>query len=292
MLTAFRRGWVVTFVVGIAALLLVSAAFVVRRGQHETASPGVELPVLSVTDPTATLLPPLPAVSQVEPFPTSAGAPGGSVGTAPPPPILPPYNGQPLHVVVVDPEVVRQVGEATLAASKAELADLAVTLAAHPQSPDDWMRVAHIKRFYHDYTGGRDAYEYLNVIMPNLAVPFANLGILYGYYLKEPERAVPKYERAIALEPGNASFYLEYAGFLRDVVNDAVKAEKTLLAGLLKLPNDASLAASAAALYQSLGNTVKAIAYYELARSAHPPGSAAYVAITRELEKLATPPAP
>lgn len=201
-----------------------------------------------------------------------------------------PYRGAPVNDLRADPEVLRQVPAATLEQSRSELADLTVHLAEQPDDPDGWMRVAFIKRFYRDYAGARDAYEYVNVIAPHIGVPFQNLGILYGYYLKEPARAIPKYERAIALEPGNPSFYLEFANFWRDVVGDSARAEATLLDGLKRLPGDPSLAAALALLYEARGDTAEAIAYYELARDGHAIGSAERVAIERELARLKAAP--
>lgn len=197
----------------------------------------------------------------------------------------PSYTGEPVHVLVADPEVLRQVPVETHERSKAELADLAVKLAEHPRRPDDWMRVAFIKRFYHDYTGARDAYEYLNIISEADALPFFNLGGLYGYYLQEPARALPKYEAAIQRDPINSSFYAGLSDFYRDVLKDMPAAERTLLKGLRHVPTDPNLLAALAALAEAMGDMPKAVSYYERALAVAV-GEGERAAITAAIERL------
>ena len=199
---------------------------------------------------------------------------------------VPTYQGRPVHVMEADPEVLKQIPPETHQKSKTELADLAVKLADNPRRPDDWMRVAFIKRFYHDYLGARDAYEYLNILNAGDPVPFYNLGSLYGYYLKEPAQAVPKFEEGLQLDPANVSFYTGLADFYREVMNDPPSAEKVLFRGLAKVPADANLLIALGAFYKITGDIPKAVEYYEKVLAVSTLANSERPRITAELEQL------
>lgn len=227
------------------------------------------------------------------PTPTLEGEPSGTLPITPTAPQViasprsaPLYTGAPVQELHADSSMIAQVKPATYEASRKELADLATKLAVDPLQPELWKRVAYIKHFYNDDLGARDAYEYLNRIAPNDALGFYNLGVLYGYHLKEPAKATPKYETAIRLNPLNASFYTGYAAFQREVLNNSTAAEKTLLLGYAKVPSDVSLVSSIAAFYRDQGNTVKAIEFYEKTLASNDLSSGERVAIQAELDRL------
>ena len=67
-----------------------------------------------------------------------------------------------------------------------DLKVLAAVLNANPMGSggvDDWIAVGVIKKFFNDFAGARDAWEYAGVLYPANALSFANLGNLYGFYL-------------------------------------------------------------------------------------------------------------
>lgn len=201
---------------------------------------------------------PLAAPAPAEPPPAPIARPSSTASA-------PPYTGAAVQTIAADPDILKQVPAETYERSKAELADFAVKLAESPRQPDDWIRVAFIKRFYGDYAGAADAYEYINLIAEGDGLPFYNLAGLYGYYLKEPALAIPKYEAAIQRDPMNPSFYHGFASFYLEVLHDAPSAERMFLQGLEKIPTDVDLIVALAALYRDAGNVPKAIAYYERA---------------------------
>ena len=88
------------------------------------------------------------------------------------------------------------------------------------------MEVARIKHFYNDDRGAADAYEYLNIIASGDPIPFYNLGMIYAYNLKEPARALPKFQAAIKRDPQSAVYHLGLAGFYREVVKNFPAAER------------------------------------------------------------------
>ena len=199
---------------------------------------------------------------------------------------FPPYQGAAIHALNPDKNFLTQVPEETYRKSLEELASLAVRLAENPSDVDGWMRVAYIKHFYGDEFGTRDVYEYLNLAADNAPIPFYNLALLYGYYLKEPAKAMPKFEAAIKRDPANAEFYAGFADFYRDVMQDPPAAERVLLSALARLPNELNIEIALAALYRSMGEFKKSIAYYERALGHPALNPESRSAITDELARL------
>ncbi|MBI4132370.1 MAG: hypothetical protein HY474_01925 [Candidatus Sungbacteria bacterium] len=205
-----------------------------------------------VPSETAGILPP-PATPSAEPTPP----PQALGGTAPA------YTGIPVQNLNPSPDILKQVPANTYERSRQELAELAVSLAANPRDADGWMRVAYIKRFYGDYAGAAEAYEYVNRIAEGDGLSFFNLAGLYGYYLKEPAKAIAKYEAALQRDPMNSAYYSSFADFYREVMGDLPAAERVLEQGLMKIPNEINLMISYAALSETMGKVARAIEYYE-----------------------------
>ena len=197
-----------------------------------------------------------------------------------------PYRGGAVAVLNADQEFLKQVPDATYKKSLTELAELSAKLAANPNQPALWMRVAYVKHFYGDEIGTRDAYEYLNIIFPADPIPFYNLGLLYAYYLKEPAKAVPKYEAALRLNPRDPTFYIGLADFYREVMGDLGKAEATLRRGLEVLPDDINLAVALAILSEQAGNISQAISFYERVLNSTELGEGERAAILEAIGRL------
>ena len=213
------------------------------------------------------------------------------LATVPPKPsvpeaAVPPYTGIPVATLHADPGMVAAVSPATYQASKKELADLATELAVEPDQPALWKRVAYIKHFYNDHLGARDAYEYVNRIAPTDSVAFYNLAVLYGYDLKEPERAKQKFETALRLSAFDVSFYVGFANFYREVMYDTAAAERVLLDGFAKVPTDVGITSTLGMLYRDVGNVAKAIEFYEKTLAAKDLSSGERAAIQAEVDRL------
>lgn len=203
----------------------------------------------------------------------------------------PPYRGAPVSELDGDPKTAAQVPE-HFELARAELAEIAVKLAENPRQPPLWMRVAYLKHFFGDEAGTADAYEYLNVIAPGDPIPFYNLAAIYGYYLKQPEKAIPKYRAAIERDPAVMEYYYGFGNFLREVRRDLAAAEKTFLQGLARVPAYPPLLSALGALYVETGETAKAIEYYERALDNPALSSGERAAIEAEVERLKQRPSP
>lgn len=233
-------------IAAVIVLVLAGAGFLIWR--TKTSPPVTPSP-----------LPSLPAASPLPQSPTPEASPAPAAGK------IPPYQGEPVSELNPDPNFLKQVSEARRKQSLDELKDLADKLAQNPNQPALWSQVAYIKHFYNDYGGVRDAYEYLNVIAENDPIPFYNLANLYGYDLKQPAKAVPKYKEAIRLNSLGAVYYIGFAGFYQDVLKDMKSAEEVLLSGEKKLPSEPAIAVALGSLYEAMGRVKESIARYEKA---------------------------
>lgn len=69
-----------------------------------------------------------------------------------------------------------------------------------------YMEAASVKKGVGDYEGAREIWEYVNEKRPNNSVSFANLGDLYGNFLKNPEKAEKNYLTAIENDPSDPAY--------------------------------------------------------------------------------------
>ena len=267
---------------GAAVAILIGAIVVFLRLRD------VSVPANGVSEPTV-----LPNLTAATPPSAEAGHTPSSgivasplISSMPSGGNVPPYTGEPVIALAADPAVIAKVPAATYEGSTRELEGLADILAKTPGDIESWMRVAHIRHFYHDYAGARDAYEYLNIIADGLTVPFYNLGVLYGYYLNEPAKAAAKFEAAIARDPVNESFYTGFADFEREVLKNYAAAEATLKRGLARVPGEVNFFIALASLYRDTGRIAEAIDYYRRALATSALGEGERAAISAEIDRL------
>lgn len=115
------------------------------------------------------------------------------------------------------------------------IAELTALLKKDSTSFNNWMSLAVYLKGIQDYEGAKEIWEYANKAWPDNTVSFANLGDLYGYYLKDNANAEKNYLEAIKVDPKNARLYLALAQFYTEVMNDSAKAKQILQNGLSKV---------------------------------------------------------
>ena len=161
----------------------------------------------------------------------------------PKPPVqkLPPYAGQAIGDIGTDPFIAK-VPKDYLENHLKQLAELKVRLTQQPDDFNAWMDVAYLKKFYNNYLGARDAWEYANKIAPKNSIAFYNLGNLYGHDLKQYEKAEQYYLTAIKNDPKLpyqyitlSEFYAVFYTAKKDLADDVLKQ------GLAEVPDDSSL---------------------------------------------------
>lgn len=96
-----------------------------------------------------------------------------------------------------------------------------------------WIMIGLARKNLDDYEGARDAWEFAGVIRPQNSLSFANLGFLYGSYLKDYVRAEKNYLRAIANDLHNVSAYNNLADlYWYSIPEKRVGIPKLLVGGL------------------------------------------------------------
>ena len=101
---------------------------------------------------------------------------------------------------------------------------------------NEWLDLGILRKSIEDYEGAREAWEYASAIRPQNSLSFVNLGMLYGYYLREPLRAEANLLHAIENEPLFLDFYMRMTDFYLEVMKDKGKAINFLDRAIEKYP--------------------------------------------------------
>jgi tetratricopeptide (TPR) repeat protein len=173
------------------------------------------------------------------------------------------YYGEPIEEIGNDPAIKSFPPEA-VQKNKDRLADLEKILKAAPADFDAWMDVGQLKKFFHNYKGAVQAYEYAATLNPDSPLAYYNLANLYGLYLGEYAKAEQYYEQAIEKGWNLAYTYLGLAEFYRTFYKDKFReTEKVLLRGLEVIPDDPNLMLDLAFYYKTAGDKEKAVSYFK-----------------------------
>ena len=163
------------------------------------------------------------------------------VAAMPNPELFSPYAGDPIENIGQDP-FIQQVPKDYLEKYKQELANFNNTLTENPGDAEAWVRVGVLKKFFNNYLGARDAWEYAKIVNPEFSIPYYNLGGLYAGYLKNNPKAEENYLKAIEVDPSSPYLYLGlaelYAVFYPEKANQAANV---ILRGLKANPDEPSL---------------------------------------------------
>ena len=89
-------------------------------------------------------------------------------------------------------------------------------LRANNQNYDAWIDLANEASSAGDLTYAVEILNFLIARLPASALPHHNLGMLYGYYLKESKLATVELRKAIDLEPLITYWYIELYQYYRD----------------------------------------------------------------------------
>ncbi len=112
---------------------------------------------------------------------------------------FPKYTGQAINTIGNDP-MISQLPVSAVEIQTAQLADFATLLPKTPNDFNGWMALGNFKKFFNNFIGARDAWEYAKIVAPNQPVTYLNLANLYGYYLNDPKKAEVNYLVAVSLD--------------------------------------------------------------------------------------------
>lgn len=114
-------------------------------------------------------------------------------------------------------------------------------LEANPDDFNSWMDLGLLRKLIEDYEGAREAWEYGSIIRSKNTLSFLNLGVLYGYFLKDNARAELNYLKAIENNTADLQLYGQTYEFYRDVLGDNDKARQIIEIGVKNNPDNVDL---------------------------------------------------
>lgn len=128
----------------------------------------------------------------------------------------PKYIGQQISFIGNDP-IILQLPKEAIEKHKKYLEELVAAIKKNLGDFESWMAVGIHKKFFNNFVGARDAWEYAKLISPETVLPYLNLANLYAYYLHDPKHAEENFVAAAKLDPNNifGSVY-QAANFYRD----------------------------------------------------------------------------
>lgn len=193
---------------------------------------------------------------------------------------IPAYSGRPISEVRIGKGF--NPSAAVVSQKKSDLNLLAAALAKNPLNINDWITVGVIKKFFNDYEGARDAWEYVVIVYPNDPLAFENLGNLYALYLGNLPKAEYNLKKAISLNSYEPSFYIALADFYKNLDKaNKNKVPEIIVGGMSKI-KDVNLTLYLASYYRDEGDKINALKYYEEVLKESP----GYPGIQEEINKL------
>jgi tetratricopeptide (TPR) repeat protein len=115
-----------------------------------------------------------------------------------------------------------------------------------------------------DYEGAVEAYEFVVQIRPKDYVAYANLGDLYGFYLKNYPKSEQSFLAVINNDPEAINVYNQLATIYEYGFKEKIQeAENILLLGMKSNPKIAAFKILLAQYYERQGRKADALKYFE-----------------------------
>ncbi|MDP3726129.1 MAG: hypothetical protein Q8R36_02940 [bacterium] len=138
-----------------------------------------------------------------------------------------------------------QVPASTPEAQKNEITNkiniITALLRADPNLFNEWLDLGLLRKSIEDYEGAKEAWEYASLLRPKNSLSFSNLGMLYGYYIKNPLLGEKNHLKAIENDSKLPYLYMQVADFYMEVLNQPARAREILQKGLQMIPGDDGL---------------------------------------------------
>ncbi|MBI4276555.1 hypothetical protein HY629_01810 [Candidatus Uhrbacteria bacterium] len=126
---------------------------------------------------------------------------------------------------------------------RAEMERLSSELKNNLSNAALWLELGLYRKESGDYEGAQQAWEFGYKLQPENSVIADNLGVLYGYYLKNGLKSEEFFLAAIAREPHSIHLRLRLFELYRDVFQDKDKARASIEDALKDNPGSEQLTA-------------------------------------------------
>lgn len=107
-----------------------------------------------------------------------------------------------------------------------KIAEARKNIAENPYDYDSWIGLGIYWKMIEDYEGARLAWEYASLILPENPMAYSNLGFLYGYHIKNQNKAKENFEKALSFAGSQAFYYGQAFEYYRDVLDDKETARE------------------------------------------------------------------
>lgn len=108
------------------------------------------------------------------------------------------------------------------------------------KSYNNWQMLGLYRKEIEDYEGASEVWEYMITVWSKDSVTFGNLGVLYGSYLKDPQKSEKYFLQAISLDPTSFNLYEQLYEMYRYLLKDKAKAIEILQKAKIAIPGDAA----------------------------------------------------
>ena len=98
----------------------------------------------------------------------------------------------------------------------------------NPSSIEGWIDLGVLRRTAGDFKGAEEVLIFATLLNPDYYLAFANLGDLYGYYLRDVVKAEESFLKAIENAPTEEVLYRQFADYYRTILDDNEKAEEIM----------------------------------------------------------------
>ncbi len=141
------------------------------------------------------------------------------------------------------PALSRSIPDSVRPNERAEMERIISELKKNPSNAALWSELGLYRKETGDYEGARQAWEFAYELQPANSIIAENLGVLYGYYLKNGLKSEEFFRAAIALEPQSIHLRLRLFELYRDVFQDKGKARAAIEDALKDNPGNEQLMA-------------------------------------------------
>ncbi len=116
-----------------------------------------------------------------------------------------------------------------------QIQELSRTLKDNNDYLQGWLQLGILRKNIGDLEGAAETWQYATIIRPESSTAYLNLGDLYGYYLRDNQKAEEYLLRGIKAEPSNVYTYYKTYEFYTDT-NQSQKARQILEQGIAANP--------------------------------------------------------
>jgi len=84
-----------------------------------------------------------------------------------------------------------------------QVATLSANLKKDPRSFEDWMQLGVVAKIAGDYPRAIELWQYASYLIPNAPEPLADIGDVYGNFMKDYPKGIEYFKKAVAVAPTN-----------------------------------------------------------------------------------------